>query len=67
MKKLFVTVSGGVAYIMEDTLPPGYVAEIIDFDDIEEGGSFPSREALDYCLKRDLYVPPRASANEPRM
>jgi hypothetical protein len=45
---------------MENTLPPGIVVEIIDFDDIEEGDDFPSKEARDYCAERGLYEPPRA-------
>jgi hypothetical protein len=55
MEKVFITVSGGVAYVMEDTVPRGYVAEIIDFDDIEAGDEFPSKEALAYCIKHGLY------------
>jgi hypothetical protein len=58
MKKILITVSGGVAYVMEDTVPPGYVAEIIDFDNIEAGDDFPSEEARQYCMKRDLSPPP---------
>jgi len=55
MKKIFVTVSGGCAYVMEDTVPNGYAVEIIDFDNIDAGDSFPSPEALHYCLTRDLH------------
>jgi hypothetical protein len=44
---------------MEDTLPAGYVAEIIDFDNIDSGDSFPSEEARQYCISRGLYDPPR--------
>lgn len=61
MNKIFVTVSGGCAYVMEDTVPQGFAVEIIDFDNIGAGDRFPSVEALDYCTKRDLYEPPRAS------
>jgi hypothetical protein len=61
MKKIFITVSGGVAYVMEDTLPPGYTAEIIDFDNIDAGSDFPSHEAREYCLKKELYFPPSRS------
>jgi hypothetical protein len=67
MKKLFVTVSGGVAYVMEDTLPVGYVAEIIDFDDIDAGGGFPSEESREYCVKHDLYRPPSPATDESRV
>jgi hypothetical protein len=34
MKKTFVTVSGGCAYVIEDTVPQGFEVEIIDFDNI---------------------------------
>ena len=58
--KIFVTVSGGVACIMEDTVPPGYVAEIIDFDNINAGDGFPSIEAREYCVEHHLYEPPES-------
>lgn len=54
MKKIFVTVSGGVAYVAEDSVPFGYVVEIIDFDNIDAGASFPSEEARDYCARAGL-------------
>jgi hypothetical protein len=60
MKKIFVTVSGGCAYVMESTVPPGFEVEVIDFDNIEAGDSFPSEEAREYCARHDLYDPPRA-------
>jgi S-formylglutathione hydrolase FrmB len=60
MNKIFVTVSGGCAYVMEDTVPRGFTVEIIDFDNIEAGDSFPSDEAHEYCAKHDLYEPPRS-------
>jgi len=59
MNKIFVTVSGGCAYVMEDTVPQGFVVEVIDFDNIEAGDSFPSDEAHEYCTKSNLYDPPR--------
>lgn len=31
---IFVTVQGGVAEVCEDTLPPGVVVEILDFDNM---------------------------------
>ncbi len=61
MKKIFITVSGGVAYVVEDTVPPGYTAEIVDFDNIDAGGEFPSDEAREYYLRDGLYVPPSRS------
>ncbi len=33
---IFVTVSGGVAYVCEDTLPPGVRVEVIDFDNLAD-------------------------------
>jgi hypothetical protein len=59
MKKIFVTVSGGCAYVMEDTVPPGFLVEVVDFDNIEAGDRFPSSEALEYCTRHDLYEPPQ--------
>jgi hypothetical protein len=44
-KKIFVTVSGGVAEVCEDTVPPGFDVEIVDFDNIKTGDDFPSTEA----------------------
>ena len=61
MKKIFVTVSGGCAYVMEDTVPPGLAVEVIDFDNIKAGDSFPSVEALEYCTEHDLYETQRPS------
>lgn len=60
MDKVFVTVSGGCAYVMQDTVPEGFEVEIIDFDNIEAGDTFPSAEAREYCARHDLYRPPRA-------
>ncbi len=60
MNKIFVTVSGGCAYVTEDTVPQGFELEIIDFDNIEAGGSFPSKEAREYSIKHNLYELPRA-------
>ena len=44
-KKIFVTVSGGVAYAVEESVPLGYELEIIDFDNIKEGDDSRSDEA----------------------
>jgi len=60
MKKIFVTVSGGCAYVIEGTVPRGFAVEIIDFDNIESGEDFPSEEARQYCIKHGLYERPRA-------
>lgn len=58
MYKIFVPVSGGSAYVMEDAVPKGYAVEIIDFDNIGAGDAFPSDEARSYCLERGLYEAP---------
>ncbi len=57
MEKIFITVSGGVAYIIVDTVPPGFVAEIIDFDNIGAGEDFPSEQAREYCAQHGLNQP----------
>jgi len=58
-KKIFVTVSGGCAYVIDDTVPEGFEVEIVDFDNIAAGDSFPSIQALNYCLNHGLYQPSR--------
>ena len=35
-KIIFITVSGGVAYVCEDTVPAGVRVEIIDFDNLND-------------------------------
>jgi hypothetical protein len=60
MKKIFVTVTGGCAYVIDATVPQGFEVEVIDFDNIEAGDSFPSMKAIEYCARHDLYHPPRA-------
>jgi hypothetical protein len=59
MKKIFVTVSGGCAYVMADTVPQGFVIEVIDFDNIKAGDNFLSHEAREYCAENNLYDFPR--------
>ena len=54
MQKIFVTVSGGVAYAVEDTVPLGFELEIIDFDNIKEGEDTRSEEAKLYCTSHQL-------------
>jgi hypothetical protein len=49
VKKIFVTVRGGVAYVVEETVPLGYELEIIDFDNLGEGDDRRSEEAKLYC------------------
>lgn len=61
MEKIFVTVSGGVAHVMEDTVPRGYEIEVIDFDNIEAGDGFPSDEALLYCINRGFCKVPHST------
>lgn len=54
MRKIFVTVAGGVAYVLEGTVPLGYEVEIIDFDNIREGDDRRSEEAKLYCSSLDI-------------
>jgi hypothetical protein len=67
MKKIFVTVSGGCAYVMEDTVPQGFAVEIIDFDNIEAGDAFPSVEALEYALNTFCTRLPELRSDESAM
>lgn len=52
---IFVTVQGGVAEVCEDTLPPGVVVEILDFDNFEADQEHEisgwSRELREYWMK----------------
>ena len=48
LRKIFVTVQGGVAEVCESTVPEGYEVEIIDFDNIAQGDPYPSDEAAAY-------------------
>ena len=52
--KIFVTVSGGTAYIVEDSVPIGYEVEIIDFDNIGSGDDKRSDEAKIFCTEHGL-------------
>ena len=36
MKTILVVVRGGVAYVVEETVPKGIEVEIIDFDNLQE-------------------------------
>jgi hypothetical protein len=53
-KKIFVTVSGGVAYAVDESVPAGYEIEIIDFDNIKEGDDNRSDEAKSFCLAHQI-------------
>jgi hypothetical protein len=53
---IFITVSGGVAYVREATVPRGIRVEIVDFDNLNESAEEYSRlspEAQSY-VKQDL-------------
>lgn len=52
--KIFVTVSGGVAYPFQETVPDGYEIEVIDYDDIREGSDHRSHEAKMFCTTHNL-------------
>ena len=51
MKKIFVTVTGGVAEVCEDTVPAGYTVEIIDFDNIEDMTRLPGETFTEWVLR----------------
>ena len=54
-KAIFITVSGGVAYVCEDTVPAGVRVEIIDFDNLNESADEFARlspEAQAYVRER---------------
>jgi hypothetical protein len=61
MNKIFVTVYGGCAQVIEDTVPEGFEVEVIDFDNIDEDDNFPSPEAREYCINHNLYDPSRST------
>lgn len=50
-KKIFVLVDRGVAEVVENTVPTGYVVEVVDLDNIRAGDSYPSAEAA-RCVQR---------------
>ena len=49
---IFVTVQGGVAEVCEEKLPPGVVAEILDFDNF---AADPEAELLSWSLELRAY------------
>ena len=59
-KVVFITVSGGVAYVCEDTVPTGVRVEIIDFDNLNESAeeyAWLSAEAQAYVRTHFLWEP----------
>lgn len=36
MKHIIVAVKGGVAYVVEETVPRGVTVEVVDFDNLED-------------------------------
>jgi hypothetical protein len=57
MNKILITVRGGRPYVINETVPKGYVVELVDYDNIEEGDSWPSVEARVYCEQVLGYTP----------
>lgn len=52
--KVFVTVQGGVAEVCEDSVPPGIVVEILDFDNFAAN---PEQEVLSWSPElRDYWL-----------
>jgi hypothetical protein len=50
-KKIFVIVERGLADVVESTVPPGHLLEVIDLDLIREGDPYPSAEAAE-CVRK---------------
>ncbi len=53
-KKIFVVVDRGIAEVVEDSVPEGYVVEVIDLDAIKLGDRYPSAEAAECVRRSDL-------------
>jgi hypothetical protein len=47
--------------VVQGTVPQGFVVEVVDFDSIDAGDSFPSDEAHEYYATHNLYDPPRST------
>ena len=66
MRNILVTVSGGVAEVVEETVPKGMTVEIIDFDNLRDEGDWPppklSKAAMDYVEKEDGELAARLKA-----
>lgn len=45
--------------MVENTVPHGFVVEVVDFDNIGAGDTFPSEDAREYYAKNDLHPPAR--------
>ena len=57
MKKIFITVNGGVAEVCQDTVPEGFEVEIIDFDNLAvDDGMWISPEAKAYITSQGWEV-----------
>jgi hypothetical protein len=49
MNRILIVVRGGRPYVINETVPNGYIVELVDYDNIEEGDRWPSEEARAYC------------------
>jgi spore coat polysaccharide biosynthesis protein SpsF (cytidylyltransferase family) len=54
MKTILVVVRGGVAYVVEETVPKGFAVEIIDFDNLQDVRD--SKIARNYIERTDKEV-----------
>ncbi len=66
MRNILVTVSGGVAEVVEETVPKGMTVEIIDFDNLRDEGDWTppklSKTAMDYIEREDGELAARLKA-----
>jgi hypothetical protein len=66
MQNILVTVCGGVAEVVEETVPEGMTVEIIDFDNLRDEGEWTppelSKTAMDYVERADGELAARLKA-----
>ena len=69
METILVVVRGGVAYVVEETVPKGIEVEIIDFDNLQEPEDFNdptipkfSNTAMNYIDRTDKEVAARLAS-----
>jgi len=66
MRNILVTVSGGVAEVVEETVPKGMTVEIIDFDNLRDEGDWAppklSKAAMNFVERADEELAARLKA-----
>jgi hypothetical protein len=56
METILVVVRGGVAYVVEETVPTGIEVEIIDFDNLQEVEHLNDPTALEFSKTARDYI-----------